>query len=100
MASDFIKIQRDQSAATEAAELLAWVRDARSVYERAIRIRDKMRHNFNDQVSPIDWSALETLWGVPTGKGQTVYTFLDGSVLAMTAGQQNSCVKDVTETVG
>lgn len=100
MAADFIKIARDQSAATEAAELLQLIRDARTVYERVVRVRDKMRHNFNDAVSPIDWAALETLWGVPTGKGQQVYTLLDGSALAITGGQQNSCIKDLTETVG
>ena len=100
MLSDFIKIARDQSAATEAAELLQTIRDLRSVYERLIRIRDKMRHNFDDTGSPIDWAPLEAIYGVPAGSGVTVFTFVDGAVLAMTAGQQNSAIKDVTERVG
>lgn len=101
MIVDFITIARDQSAATEAAELLQFIRDMRSVYERAIRIRDKMKHNFNDSnPDAIVWTALETKWGVPTDKGVDVFTFLDGVVLAMTNGQQNQACKDITEQVG
>lgn len=110
MAADFIKIARDQSAATEAGELLAWLRDLRSVYERAVRIKAKMGHNFtgNANEALIEWAQLETLWGVPAGNtstgtaanGKILFTYLDGCVLAMTGGQQNSAIKDVTETVG
>lgn len=100
IAADFIKIARDQSAATEAAELLATVRDLRSVYERLGRIRAKMRHNFDDQVNPIVWSQVETLWGIPTGNGQRVFTFVDGATGAMEGTFQNSANRDLTETVG
>ncbi len=111
MAADFIKIQRDQSAATEAAELLQWIRDLRSVYERGTRIRAKMNHNFAGNADPslINWAQLETLWGVPvlnansvgsTANGHIVYTFLDGTVGSMEGNFQTSAAKDVTETVG
>ncbi len=111
MASDFIHIQRDQAAATEAAELLQWIRDLRSVYERGVRIRAKMNHNFtgNANANLIDWAQLETLWGVPvlgansvgtTANGKIVYTFMDGAVGGMEGNFQTSAAKDVTETVG
>lgn len=111
MAADFIKIARDQSAATESAELLQWIRDLRSVYERGVRIRAKMGHNFtgNADANQINWAQLETLWGVPvlnansvgpTSNGKIVYTFLDGAVGAMEGNFQTSAAKDVTETVG
>lgn len=111
MSADFIKLARDQSAATEAAELLQWIRDLRSVYERGVRIRAKMGHNFSGNANPalIDWAQLETLWGVPalnansvgtTANGKIVYTFLDGAVGGMEGIFQTSAAKDITETVG
>src|SRR5436190_12382912 len=110
MAADFIKIARDQSAATEAAELLSTIRDLRSVYERLVRIRAKMRHNFDDSggAGSINWGAVETLWGIPAGgtsvggtaNGAKVFTFVDGATGAMEGTFQNSSSRDVTETVG
>ncbi len=111
MAADFIHLQRDQSAATEAAELLQWIRDLRSVYERGTRIRAKMGHNFlgNANAELINWAQLETLWGVPvfngnsvgsSANGKIVYTFMDGTVGGMEGNFQTSAAKDVTETVG
>lgn len=101
MLADFIKLDRTTTTATEVQELLQWIRDLRSVYERAVRIRSKMQHNFNDtDPENIVWTDLETLWGVPTGKGVDVFTYIDGCVLAMTNGQQNEACKVVTERVG
>jgi hypothetical protein len=108
--NDFIKIQRDQSAATEAAELLQWVRDLRSVYERGSRIRAKMRHNFSDAggVGSINWVAVQTLWGIPTNgtdvgaaaNGSRVFTLVDGTVGSLEGTFQVAAGRDVTETVG
>lgn len=96
MAADFIHIARDQSAATEAAELLQTIRDLRSVYERLARIVGKMNHNFADP----DFSALETLWGIPAGSGQTVFNLVNGSRGAMNGEFQNNNVIELTERVG
>lgn len=110
MAADFIHIARDQSAATEAAELLGTIRDLRSVYERLVRIRAKMRHNFDDSggAGSINWSAVETLWGVPAGNtsvgtsanGARVFTFIDGAAGGLEGSFQTSAGKDLSETVG
>lgn len=110
MVDDFIVLRRDQSAATEVSELLNWLRDLRSVYERGIRIRAKMQHNFDDSggEASIDWSSLETLWGVPPGvdsvgsdsAGSTIYTYINGAVGSMEGAFQTPAVKNVTERVG
>ena len=113
MAADFIKLQRDQSAATECAELLQFIKDLRSVYERGTRIRAKMRHNFDDSVGEanINWATLETIWGVPVGSGQNpsigtnangkkVFSYIDGTVGSMEGNFQTADAKNLTETVG
>ncbi len=110
MAADFIKISRDQAAATESAELLQYIRTLRSAYEIGIRIRAKMRHNYFDtgDQSTINWAQVEALWGIPAGNtsvgtaanGKIVFTFMDGSVGGMEGQFQSSAAKDITETVG
>ncbi len=111
MASDFIKIQRDQSAATEAPELLQFKSILRQAYELGVRIRSKMNHNFtgNANANLIDWAQLETLWGIPvlnansvgpTANGKLIYTFIDGAIGSMEGTFQTSAAKDFTETVG
>lgn len=110
MTNDRIKLQLDQSAATEAAELAQWIKDLRSVYERGTRIRAKMRHCFDDSggANAINWATVETLWGVtaggtstgPTANGSIVFTFLDGTVGSMEGTFQTSAARDVTERVG
>ncbi len=108
--NDFIKIQRDQVAATEAADLLAWIRDMRSVYERGQRIRAKMQHAFSDAsgAALIDWAPVQVLWGIPSSgddigleaNGQIVYTFIDGAVGSMEGSFQTNAAKTITERVG
>lgn len=111
MAADRITLARDQSAAVEAAELLAYIRQLRNVYELGTRIRAKMQHDFaaNADASLIDWAALQTLWGIPvlggnstgpTANGAIVFTFVDGSVGSMEGAFQTSAAKDITERVG
>lgn len=110
MVNDFVKIQRDQSAATEAVALLNWIAALRTAYELGIRVRDKMQHNFDDSggENAINWSALETIWGIPAGitsvgptaNGATVYTFVNGAVGSMTGAFQTDAAKVVTERVG
>ncbi len=106
----FIKLQRDQSAATEAAELLSFIRQLRQVYELGVRIRAKMAKNFdtNANAELINWAQVQTTWGVPTNgddtgpqsNGKIVYTFVDGAVGGMEGTFQTSAAKDLTETVG
>ncbi len=110
MSADFIHIRRDQSAATEAGELLGAITELRSAYERLSRARAKMRHNFDDGggENSIDWSAVETLYGVPVGQtsvgpianGAKLFTLVDGTVGALEGSFQNSNGVDLTVRVG
>lgn len=98
MAADFIKIQRDQSAATEANTLLNALRTQLQNYQQWTSIKAKMDHMF--VASPADWTLLETVYGVPTGKGEAVYTLINGLVGAMENTFQNSNGRDITSQVG
>jgi len=108
--NDFIKIARDQAAATEAADFLSWVRQLRGSYEQGRRIRAKMVHAFNDSggVNTINWAALQTLWGIPsngqdvgpTANGAIVYNLVNGAVGSMEGSFQVNDAQTLTEKVG
>jgi len=107
MANDFIKIERTQAAATEAAELLTWIKNLRQVIEVGDRILAKMKHNFISGGS-ISWAQLQTLWGVPSNgtdtgddaNGKIVYTYVDGTVGSLKGTFQTDAGLEVTERVG
>ncbi len=109
-ANDHIKIDPTQAAATEAAELLDFVRTLRKAYELGTRIRAKMRHNFDDSggASTINWVPVQTLWGITSNgtntgtasNGQIVFTFIDGATGSLDGTFQTTAGKDITERVG
>lgn len=96
MAIDFIQVAKTQSSATQAPLLLNYIAALRLAYELGVRTKAIMDHNQNG----VSWTALETIFGVPTGKGQTVYNFVNGSVGAMVGTFQNADSKNLPETVG
>lgn len=96
MARDFIKIDPTQSAATQARELLLYKTLLRQAYEQGVKVLAVMAHNNDGTV----FTDLETLFGVPTGKGQTVFNLVNGSVGAMQGTFQVPDAKNLTETVG
>ncbi len=88
--------------------MLDFITTLRSAYEKGVRVRAKMNHNFASGGS-INWAQLETLFGIPvlngnsvgdTANGKIVFTFVDGAIGAMEGTFQNSANKDITETVG
>lgn len=109
-ANDFLKLARNDTNATEVGELLQFIDRLREAYELGLRIREKMRHSFDDSggAGSIDWSTVETNWGIPPGNtsvgndanGKAVFTFIDGAVGGMEGTFQTSAAKDITETVG
>ena len=109
-ANDHIKIDPTQSAATEAAELLNFIRTVRQAYELGTRIRDKMRHNFDDSGGPssINWTAVQTLWGITSNgtvtgtasNGQAIFTYIDGATGSLDGTFQTNAGKEMTERVG
>src|SRR5262249_16813997 len=96
MARDFIKIDLRNTAATQANLLFSYVSTLRQAFEIGTRCKAIMDHN-QDGVTFTD---IETIFGLPTGKGQTVYNFVNGSIGAMSGTFQNADAKNLTETVG
>lgn len=96
MARDFIRIDRTTSAATHANLLLSYANTLRNAYEIGKRIKDIMSHN-NDGTTFTD---IEGLFGLPTGKGQTIFDLVNGSVGSMEGTFQVADAKTITERVG
>lgn len=98
MARDFIRVNRANFAttATAAPLLLDYVNTLRRAYELGVKTKATMDHN-NDGSN---WTDLEALFGLPTGKGQTIYDLVNGSIGSMTGAFQVADAKNLTETVG
>lgn len=96
MARDFIKIDTTQTAATQARLLLSYVTALRGAYELGVKTLAVMGHNNDGTV----FTDMEALFGIPTGKGQTVFNLVNGSVGAMLGNFQVPDAKNLTETVG
>jgi hypothetical protein len=96
MAQDFIKVNRTDTAATEASRLLNYKNALRQALEQGSYILEIMNHN---QV-PGDFANIEGLFGLPVGKGQTVYDLINGSVGSMKGQFQTADAKNLTETLG
>lgn len=96
MARDFIKIDKTQSLATQAQALLNYASTLRSAYDQGVKILAVMGHNNDGAV----FTDIEALYGLPAGKGQTVFNLINGSVGSMTGAFQVADVKTLTESVG
>lgn len=73
MAQDFIAVDKTQNMG---ADLLTAKETLRNVTDRLQWIKDTMDHNVADP----DYADIETLFGIPTGEGQTVYNLVSGTV--------------------
>lgn len=96
MARDFIKIDRTNVAATQAASLLNYANNIRAAYDQGTKILAVMGHNNDGTV----FTDIETLYGLPAGKGQTVFNLVNGSIGSMNGTFQVADAKTVTEIVG
>lgn len=100
MASDYIKIVRTDSAAVHAQKVLTAVAQVRALQQTLVEIIGIARHNFDDSVNPPDFTAFEALFGVPPGKGQQVFTYLDGTRGVLNGEFQNNNAISLMEQVG
>lgn len=96
MAIDYIKVTRSSPNTPGADLLLQYTAVLRQAYELGTRCLGIMNHN-NDGS---DWTALEAVFGLPAGKGQTVYNLINGSVGSMAGVFQTADAKNLTETLG
>ncbi len=88
MAINYIKVDRTTTTATHAQKLLDYVNTLRSAYDKGVFIKAIM----DNSTDGVDFTSIESLFGVPTGQGTNVYTLLGSS---LTAG-----AKTFTERVG
>lgn len=96
MARDFIKIDQTVSTATQAPLLKAYVAQLREAYEVGTRVKAIMTHNNDGTV----FTDIEALFGLPAGKGQTVFNLVNGSVGSMEGTFQVADAKTITEQLG
>lgn len=94
-ARDYIKIDPTNTG-LQASLLRSYVNQLRQAFDTGTRILAIMGHN-NDGTSFVD---LEALFGLPTGKGQTVFNLVNGSIGSMQGTFQVADAKNITEQVG
>lgn len=96
MSRDFIKIDASVTTATQAGLLKSYVASLRQAYELGTRVKAIMTHN-NDGSTFTD---IETFFGLPAGKGQTVFNLVNGSIGSMEGTFQVADAKTITEQLG
>lgn len=96
MARDFIKVTQSSPDTPGAGLLLQYVAAQRQAYELGTRVLALMGHNNDGTV----FTELEAVFGLPSGKGQTVFDMVNGAVGSMTGTFQVADAKNITERVG
>ena len=96
MAGDFIKIDPQQNGATRANELIAFINSMRNLRMTGAALKATMNHMHDGT----DFSTLEALYGIPTGKGQTVFDYVNGSLGSLEGTFQTSDGQLLSERVG
>lgn len=96
MAADFIKIDRTNTAATHSSKIIAAVQTARSLVNQLTEIQGIGFRNF----AGTDFAAFEALFGIPAGKGQTVFDLINGSQQALAGTAQNANALEFINRVG
>ena len=96
MARDFIKIDISQSATNQSQLLKTYVLLLRQAYDTGSRVKAIMTHNNDGTV----FTDIETVFGLPSGKGQTVFNLVNGSIGSMEGTFQVPDAKTITEQVG
>lgn len=95
MANDYIKIDPTNTG-LQASMLRTYTYQLRQAFETGIRMLAIMNHNTDG----VTFAALETMFGIPTGKGQAVFNLVNGSIGSMQGQFMVSDAKNITEQVG
>ncbi len=98
MAGDAIKLDKTQSAAILAQQVLNTVSAARNALSQVQATHDVLQQCFTSGGS-IDWTRLESLCGLTAGDGVNLYTFFDGAVGAAKGTMTNSNWLDLVNRV-
>lgn len=98
---DYIRVARDQSAATKAGMLIEYKDAVARVLMLGPPLLKIMSHNFDDADSKaLIWTDMETLFGLPPGAGQAVFDMVNGSQGAVTGQMQNDQCVNLISRVG
>jgi len=96
MAIDFIKADTTITTAVFASKLVSLSRQLRDTIDLLDEVKTIMDHS-NDGVV---FTAIETLFGLPATKGQTVYDLCNGTTQAISGTAQNSNALSLINRVG
>lgn len=96
MARDFIKVNTADAGATASRLLVAYKDALRLAFNLGTQCLGVANHNNDGTV----WTDMEALFGLPAGKGQTVYDLLNGSIGSMLGQFQTADAHNLTETLG
>ena len=96
MAGDFINVDDSVTTATHAGQLIKYKNLLREARDQGKWLRDLM-YRLHDGT---DFSALEVLFGLPTGAGNTVFDLVNGSIGAMEGSFQNQDATTLINRVG
>ncbi len=92
MATDFINVNL---ASAQGRALVDYARQLRVAYDQGKRILGIMTHNNDGAI----FTAIETLYGLPSGQGQVVFNLVNGSVGSMEGNFQVDDCKEITERI-
>lgn len=98
MAVDFVKVDPalTPQAGLYGGTLLTLLVSLRATIDQLDRVKAVMDHS-NDGVS---FTQIETLFGLPSGKGQVVYDLINGTRGAIGGTMQNSNALSLIDRVG
>lgn len=96
MPIDFYHPDTTLTTAPFASKLILLSRSLRDTIDLLDEVKTIMDHN-NDGTT---FTAIETLFGLPTGKGQTVYDLCNGTSQAIAGTAQNSNALALINRVG
>jgi hypothetical protein len=98
MAADFIPIDRTDSTAVFSNKLVALAPELRRVIDKLEEIQQMGYRMF--VADPADFTMFESLFGIPTGQGQTVFNRVNGALLAIKGEAQNANAIELINTIG
>lgn len=96
MPIDFIHPDTSVTTAPFASKLVSLVRQLRDTIDLLDEVKTIMDHT-NDGVA---FTGIETLFGLPSGKGQTVYDLCNGTMQAISGTAQNNNALSLINRVG
>lgn len=96
MANDFIPLIRGNSANIFVNDLIGLPQQLRAVVDKMEKVQETGFRMFNGS----DFSAFETYYGIPTGKGQIVFDLINGTLQALAGTAQNANSEEFMNRVG